>query len=235
MTLKALREYFDSSGKLIQNLSGFSSSLPFYGLGDHIDNWLYFWYGSEKALDNNFLVYLNSWLTGNIDRFTKLYNSIVETYNPLENYRMNEEHGRQYNRAELDINTSRNGTTTTTTTPASVTSTESRTTDDGLTLRTYAQNSTTYGVGGTVTTQTETGADHGVKSTNQYQGTKTLSTDNITVSGNEVETTETIRSGNIGVTTSQQMLSDEINIRVAHSFIKLFCEVFERECLTGVF
>lgn len=233
--LKPLREYFDNSGKLIQNLSAFTATLPFYSLGVHIDNWLKYWYGDEKARDDDYLVYINSWLASSTDRLSKLYNALAENYDPLENYRMTEESGKATKRAEMDIDTSRTGTFKTTTKPAGVTSTEKRTTDDGLTMRDYAQNVTNYDVNGTVTEVTEEGTDHGVKTKNSYQGSETLSAGNISVSGHEVETNEITRSGNIGVTTSQQMLQSEIDIRLANDFVKLFGEIFERECLTGVF
>lgn len=236
--LKTLREYFDNSGKLIQNCSSFTNALPFFSLGAHIDNWLKYWYGAEKAQEENpgeYLTYINTWLASSADRLTRLYNALNEQYNPLENYSMKEERGNARSRAELETDTSREGKLKSTTTPASVTNSEKRTTDDGLTLRTYAETATTYGAGGTVTETEETGTNHGVKTVNKYNGTQTMAGDDITMTGQEVESEQIIRAGNMGVTTSQQMLQSEIDIRVANQFVKLFGELFERECLTGVF
>lgn len=235
MTLKPLREYFDSNGKLIQNLSSFSSGLAYYGMGDHIDNWLNYWYGSEMANDMNFLAYLNSWHAASTDRFTKLWNAIRETYDPLENYNSVETEVNGKSRGELENKTAREGTVKTTTTPASVTTTDKRTTDDGLSMRDFGQSETTYGVGGNVTETEETGTGHGVSQKTKYNGTETATAGTLSVTAQEVESHELTRSGNIGVTTSQQMLTSEVELRVAHDFVKEFCRIFEAECLTGVF
>lgn len=234
MTLKALREYF-VNGKLIQNLSSFGMALPYYGMGDHIDNWLNYWYGSEMANDTNFLAYLNSWHAASIERFTKIWNALREVYDPLENYNSVETEVNGKSRGELENKTAREGTVKTTTTPASVTTTDKRTTDDGLTLRTFGENETTYGAGGTVSETEETGTNHGLTQTTKYNDQKTAAAGGLSVTANEVESRELTRSGNIGVTTSQQMLTSEIELRIAHDFVKEFCAIFEAECLTGVF
>lgn len=234
MTLKPLREYF-VNGKLIQNLSSFAQSLPYYGMGDHIDNWLYYWYGSEMANDTNFLAYLNSWHAASMDRLTKLWDALREVYDPLENYNSVETEVNGKSRGELENKTSREGKVKTTTTPASITDTESRTTDDGLTLRQYSQNVTSYGTGGNVTETEETGANHGVSQTTKYNGTETAAAGTLSVTAQEVESRELTRSGNIGVTTSQAMLTSEVELRIAYDFVKEFCKIFEYECLTGVF
>lgn len=52
--------------------------------------------------------------------------------------------------------------------------------------------------------------------------------------GSDDLTRELTRHGNIGVTTSQQMLISEIDLRIKYSFINIFCDMFSREMTIGV-
>lgn len=238
MTLKPLREYFTNDGKLIQNLTTFTASLPFYHIGVYIDNWLLWWYGNEMANDTNFLAYVNAWLGSCGDRLSNIYNALKEVYNPLENYNMIEQSGKANSRAELKTKTSREGNVKTTTNPGTMTTIDSRTTDsDDVTLRPYTKSETYGDTTGTIVRTEEEGTNHGIHQSTEYAGTETLTTPSgdVQVNGNEVEINELKRSGNIGVTTSQDMLKSEVELRIAYDFTKNFCEIFERECLTGVF
>lgn len=169
-----------------------------------------------------------------LDKWNKLYDALTAEYNPLHNYDMHEiEHTDDVK--DEDTTTSGTGSRTGSVTTEDDTTTSNTTTetlntsvviaDDSTdTHDVYAFNSESYSHAAkdtneadrtTTTTGTNTNADSGSSSTD----TSTTSTESTTSSGTVGYTTdndkdrELTRSGNIGVTTSQQLLEAELKLR----------------------
>lgn len=149
---------------------------------------------------------INHYTNTNSDKFLGLLETMFFDYSPIENYNMTES-GTDVRHPELttitsgDSNSSTNGTTTTTTTADSTnkpTTKNYTTTYDDSTEGRLQSYSTTEGQ----STTTVTG------------GPVTDVTNNQTVTENGTEQTihNLTRSGNIGVTTTQQMIEQERNI-----------------------
>lgn len=205
----------------------------FPNLIPHIDRVIYHNYGDELARgtpDNNipllsdYMQFLVSWWTARIDDLNRIYDASMETYNPLDNYSMTEETATARKRGEIQNETENE-------IKPRVSTDYSSTNDDKSTGRMEG-----YNVSGILGSGDTPNTDGKEKSTtkSKYNDEQTLSTDNLTATGNEVETIEHKRAGNIGTVTAQDMLNQEFDTR-ERGFITQFCRIFERECLTGLF
>ena len=164
----------------------------------------------EKLLgDNEKLTVQNMQTLANIikakfgEKWSKLYATLSLEYNPIENYRMVETH----EGSDTHTHTPENWVETTTQTP-----TDWKTTSEGLKADNESESSNSYyGFGdddGHPTTDVVTSVKN--KQTTETSGTYQTET---TKEGTETDTIEhdttLTRSGNIGVTTSQQMIESE--------------------------
>ena len=158
-----------------------------------------------KFLYNQLIIFLEE----NKDNYTKMMEALTAEYNPLENYNMVEYSG---SASKVSDTKSTPGTITATTKVAPFT-------DDNQNLH-----------------QTETSAQ---KSTAGYedasQSMRWADGDafGATPTGNSVAMQKHTRSGNIGVTTSQQMLEQELKLR-ADSIVDDFLRKAADTCLLAV-
>lgn len=150
------------------------------------------------------------------NNFNSIYKALSIAYNPLENYDKTE-HETNNTKHKNDIVTMQKGTTTTTTygqyeENTSVSTYEASEKDERTTTKGHRPNSSDIeGLSGTDT------------DTTQY-GDIDITRDNHT-------------SGNVGVTTSQQMLLSEVNVRqynfileVIKKFVQLYCFTYWGDC-----
>lgn len=155
------------------------------------------------------------WETFNHDNIIRAYWALLQEYNPLDNYNGYEKIETTHGKTE----TTTRGTTDTRTLNLS----DSLTNGSTVTTSTdvYGVNSTTA-VPSDKTTAAHTGSD-----STTHTGTDTLvRTGSDTVADTGTDTVETEKSGNLGVTTSQQMLTAEFDLRlrpfirdIIHKFI----------------
>lgn len=174
--------------------------------------------------------------------WTKLYNTLSFTYNPIENYRMTETESvsgqndttSQDSGTESKTNTGTqtNGetideTTTDTGTQGTVTSSETVSNIAGFNSPTYVNDNQTTGSGSGTRTDN---LSHTRDATNTYQRTDNLSETQTfgkrNVSEESTQTNrELTRSGNIGVTTSQQMIESERDLWLWNFFDQVFKDI----------
>lgn len=194
-----------------------------------IDIMLDYWYGTILVNDVTQTVYrkyVHSWYLLNVDSLNRMYDAMVESYEPLENYTMYEVSSGAHKQAKLhndnkfdDVpHTSANYTTTN---------------DSYATGRLEGYNVTSPGYTTSFAQQ-----EINNKTETYYENTDvTLATDDTdlgTAEGQVVDVAKHKRSGNIGVTTSQQMLDSEIQLRKT-AFVNYFCEVFIRDMTSGTY
>ena len=152
---------------------------------------------SEKAVEDDSIdvlgILANAIITKFADKWNKLYSAFISSdYNPLENYRM-----------------------------------EQTETPD-------ITKESTKNVGMNVTTETENSSEldvYGFNSTVKVPSQEASGGNSVTMSGDKVDNETTVsetetgtreleRHGNIGVTTSQQMLQSEIDLRNHYNFVE---------------
>lgn len=158
--------------------------------------------------DNEIVTYYNSLITSNFIvnnyKYEKLYNTMTVDYNPIENYDRKE------------TNTTTHGTVSTTmqygdrnnisTTDAKTdTSTEKISTFDSDTLKPNSENSVNYGIN-KVTSVDSSHSD--ISTTNEY-----------------IDRIENNIHGNIGVTTTQQMLTSERQLALFSFYTIIFNDI----------
>lgn len=186
----------------------------------------------------------STWSTCERDTWEKMWDALTAAYKPLENYNMTE---RLTNDTTTRQGTS--GSTRTDNLAHTKTGTETVTpnlTDTETPNETRNGNSGVYGfnsataVPDTTDTETRTGTNTRTttgSSATQYNtsdadtGTQTTQD---THNDTETRTYALTRSGNIGVTTSQQMLESEMQLRLRWNFYAVLACMFEKEYCIGV-
>lgn len=167
--------------------------------------------------------FINTWnffLLDNALNFQKILEAYNTTYKPLDNYNMTETHTvnstwnennteRGKESVETDIHTDTTDTINIDNNNP-LTSTDYDTTYDDYTTERKTGKTVSNG---TQTTRTKTADDVNGTSQNRTKTEKTFDNRGYNKNGTDSNTENTSRSGNIGVTTSQQMLKSEIDLR----------------------
>ena len=159
---------------------------------------------------------INYWFARRLFDFERMYEALRVEYSPIENYDRKENTTRNYENSGTDKESTTLGSTTTSTNIGSNDNENkvSAYNESDYTNRekdTQSYNSTLTNTGsGTDTTQTE-------------YGLKRKEVEDIHV------------HGNIGVTTSQQMIESEMELRAKYDIYKIISREFEREFLVQVY
>lgn len=159
---------------------------------------------------------INYWFARRLFDFERMYEALRVEYSPIENYDRKENTTRNYENSGTDKESTTLGSTTTSTNIGSNDNENkvSAYNESDYTNRekdTQSYNSTLTNTGsGTDTTQTE-------------YGLKRKEVEDIRV------------HGNIGVTTSQQMIDSEMELRAKYDIYKIISREFEREFLVQVY
>ena len=172
------------------------------------------------------------WFSRRLFDFDRMYKSLRMEYSPIENYDRIEDIKREYKDSGTDTETLTLGSSTT----SSHTGTDTDSTqgggsnekgvsaynEDGYTNRekdTETHNSNNTQTYNSTVTNTESGSD---KTQTDYGKQRT-------------ETENTRIHGNIGVTTSQQMIESEMSLRAKYDIYKIISREFEREFLVQIY
>ena len=159
---------------------------------------------------------INFWFARRLFDFARMYDALRMEYSPIENYDRKENIKRDYENSGIDKASTTLGSSTTSTNVGSNNNENkvSAYNESDYTNRekdTQSFNSTVTNTGsGTDTTQTE-------------YGLKRKEVEDIRV------------HGNIGVTTSQQMIESEISLRAKYDIYKIISREFEREFLVQIY
>lgn len=183
---------------------------------------------------NDFIDCWNSYNRLRLPDLRRIYDAMRQTYDPLSNYDMIEHGADGRKRGKETSKTTPHGTTTeTSTTTGKETTTYNRQGADSTSFQPYDQSvSESKSNDDPRTTTTSTTYANGTYSETEHTATndQTATVDGVTVSG--VDTNEHVmtRKGNIGITTSQQMLQAEVAVRQYQmladyigTFIKEYC------------
>ena len=172
------------------------------------------------------------WFSRRLFDFDRMYKSLRTEYSPIENYDRIEDIKREYKDSGTDTEILTLGRSTT----SSHTGTDTDSTqgggsnqkgvsaynEDGYTNRekdTETHNSNNTQTYNSTVTNTESGSD---KTQTDYGKQRT-------------ETENTRIHGNIGVTTSQQMIESEMSLRAKYDIYKIISREFEREFLVQIY
>lgn len=172
------------------------------------------------------------WFSRRLFDFDRMYKSLRTEYSPIENYDRIEDIKREYKDSGTDTEILTLGSSTT----SSHTGTDTDSTqgggsnekgvsaynEDGYTNRerdTETHNSNNTQTYNSTVTNTESGSD---KTQTDYGKQRT-------------ETENTRIHGNIGVTTSQQMIESEMSLRAKYDIYKIISREFEREFLVQIY
>ena len=156
------------------------------------------------------------WFSRRLFDFERMYEALRVEYSPIENYDRKENTTRNYENSGTDKESTTLGSTTTSTNIGS--------NDNENKVSAYNENDYTNREKDTQSynsTLTNTGSGTDVKQT-EY-GLKRKEVEDIRV------------HGNIGVTTSQQMIESEMELRAKYDIYKIISREFEREFLVQVY
>lgn len=186
---------------------------------------------------NDFLDTWHSYLRTRAHDIDMMWTALHTQYDPLSNYDLHEHGANAAAAGKQSVVTTPEGKTTVT---AKVTGTETITLGrqgaDSSDYEPFDQTKTTSDANNDPrTTTTDTTYQTGTKSTTDttYTNDQTATLDGQTVTGHELTEHVLTRKGNIGVTTSQQMLESELNLRQFQLLADIVSQ-FAKEHLTLV-
>ena len=169
-------------------------------------------------------------------KWTKLYATVTAQYDPIENYNMTEsitETGTNTGTVTNESQAIGNNTSTETLTHGKVETTHSESEAEqhnkvfGFNSSTASDHDESNGSNEVDQTITNSGEDETVTVTDTDDSVESTRTDNLSHS----VTTSHIRSGNIGVTTSQQMLNAERELQMWNFYEQVFSDLDSILCL----
>lgn len=158
------------------------------------------------------------------DSFGRIYRGLTEEYNPIHNFDRFEEYSDNDSR-KLDSSGNANSTLRSTNTIESDVNSGERSES-----KVSAYNSDVY--------QPDSSTDSTTSQTSRSNSASDQGETN-TDSKSETENRDFKHTGhlygNIGVTKSQDMIKDEINLRSNYNIYDIMCELFKRECLIMIY
>ena len=159
---------------------------------------------------------INYWFARRLFDFERMYEALRTEYSPIENYDRKENITRDYENSGSDKASTTLGSTTTS---SNVGSNDNEN-------KVSAYNETDY------TNREKDTQSYSSTATNTGSGTDTTQTEY----GLKRKEVEDIRvHGNIGVTTSQQMIESEMSLRAKYDIYKIISREFEREFLVQIY
>lgn len=189
--------------------------------GEYVTNYMIYTYDgycTRAPLYMLWITYVNVHSTD----FTKAYNAWTTNYDPLQNYDSCETNVYLQNDGveTVRVNHGKVNTTAASTKTGEIpTMTNYVTTDDSTTPRIDTQSTSTG-----VTTDTESGST----ATTTEHSPSSLTVDNVEYTADYVKAEINKKSGNIGVTTSQQMLQSEVELRL-NPLVMQYIDAFMRD------
>lgn len=172
------------------------------------------------------------WFSRRLFDFDRMYKSLRTEYSPIENYDRIEDIKREYKDSGTDTETLTLGSSTTT----SHTGTDTDSTQGGGSnekgVSAYNEDGYTNREKDTETHNSNNTQTYNSSVTNTGSGSDKTQTD---YGKQRTETENTHIHGNIGVTTSQQMIESEMSLRAKYDIYKIISREFEREFLVQIY
>lgn len=175
---------------------------------------------------------INFWFARRLFDFSRMYEALRIEYSPIENYDRKENITRDYENSGIDKASTTLGSSTT----SSHTGTDTDSTQGGGSnekgVSAYNEDGYTNREKDTETHNSSNTQTYNSTVTNTGSGTDTTQTEY----GLKRKEVEDVRiHGNIGVTTSQQMIESEMNLRAKYDIYKIISREFEREFLVQIY
>lgn len=240
-----LKEVFSPEYKLITALPSWSSFAYHDVFDEYLDDIIWYRYRDILIDNDRYYVSLDSWLLSRIPDLERAYESLLQNYDPLSNYSMIEKEGTGWKEGEKVSAAKLYGVNKTSVTiPETKNSRYSTTYDDASTGRLESYTVSTpqqspseggYPVQQTTAQQLPVDGKQGSELTESYKGNVTIDAPESDITADRGEERQLSREGNIGVTTSQEMLKAELDLRQKYSFINFFCSLFVSEMTIGVY
>ena len=172
------------------------------------------------------------WFSRRLFDFDRMYKSLRMEYSPIENYDRIEDIKREYKDSGTDTEILTLGRSTI----SSHTGTDTDSTQGGGSnekgVSAYNEDGYTNREKDTETHNSNNTQTHNSTVTNTGSGSDKTQTD---YGKQRTETENTRIHGNIGVTTSQQMIESEISLRAKYDIYKIISREFEREFLVQIY
>lgn len=191
----------------------FSSADVLSALIDHWEEW--YWVAPGKDQMNTvtyFVTVWKRWMNRTIDNFGRSVMALYADYDPISNYDLSESEATGHKIDDTTNTTTPSGTATTTT---------------GTKI--YGYDSSSGANADTVTTDNSYSAGYHVDNDTKPKNTQSMDFDGNTYSNyHDAEERFLKRSGNIGVTTSQQMIESELALRktdLLYDYLKQFIDL----------
>lgn len=159
---------------------------------------------------------INFWFARRLFDFERMFKALRAEYSPIENYDRIEGIRRDYQNSGQDKETSTLGSSTTST----------HTGNDSAETQVSAYNEEEY------TNRDKETLNYNTSTETKGRGSDTITTD---YGLRRTETEETRIHGNIGVTTAQQMITEEIKLRAQYDIYRIITMEFEREFLVQIY
>ena len=172
------------------------------------------------------------WFARRLFDFERMYEALRVEYSPIENYDRMEDIKREYKDSGTDTETLTLGSSTTSKNTGTDTNTlqGGGSTEKGVSA--YNEEGYTNREKDTETQNSTNTQQYDSTVTNTGSGSDMTKTD---YGKHHTETENTRIHGNIGVTTSQQMIESEMNLRAKYDIYKIISREFEREFLVQIY
>ena len=172
------------------------------------------------------------WFARRLFDFERMYEALRVEYSPIENYDRIEDIKREYKDSGTDTETLTLGSSTTSKNTGTDTNTlqGGGTTEKGVSA--YNEEGYTNREKDTETQNSTNTQQYDTTVTNTKSGSDMTKTD---YGKQHTETENTRIHGNIGVTTSQQMIESEMSLRAKYDIYKIISREFEREFLVQIY
>ena len=238
--MKRLLEYYSNENKflsLMPNITEFT----FAALSDSIDLWLLFWYKSILVSDENYLSYVNNWIALRADDLNAMYSALVYNYNPLSDRMIDRAEDIASKESTSETTSKMYGKNKTVTSMPKVKTSEYKTTNDDKTegrLNNYTvsepYDSSAASKQSIETSQEADGNNRQgiVNDSSRGQDVSMTGAHGVSVSGQDVEVRHVLEESRDSA--PADLIEKELRLRADKSFIKIFCDIFIKECTSGV-
>lgn len=222
MSVLTLKDVYSGTGFLSPyqaDAGDFAELIPI------IDTYILSNYYNIEVDNFKYLSFLPFFLKAHYHEFNRIYNAVNAEYNPIENYSMTETMNKTRESEETTTERTMSGEKINTNVESGelvVVNENSESTIDTDNLKLSDTSTTTTTPNDYTRTNTE--------SYNNYKNTET-----VTHETPETENYTLTRSGNIGVTTSQQMILSQFELEKYHKFFAYVAHCFINDLTKGVY
>lgn len=172
------------------------------------------------------------WFSRRLFDFDRMYKSLRMEYSPIDNYDRIEDIKREYKDSGTDTEILTLGSSTTSSHTGTDTDSEQGGGSNEKGVSAYNEDGYTNREKDTETHNSNNTQTYNSTVTNTGSGSDKTQTD---YGKQRIETENTHIHGNIGVTTSQQMIESEVSLRAKYDIYKIISREFEREFLVQIY